>query len=90
MPSSTTVPHGNNDSPIVGSMPISKTDLLKEPSEELRRMEGSNCSMPWQDGLRQWTWLYGHMHYVMQCIFTTLYRCSRMGFHDWNSLQAPK
>eukprot|EP00804_Cyclotella_cryptica_P013698 CCRYP_016142-RA/>CCRYP_016142-RA protein AED:0.50 eAED:1.00 QI:0/-1/0/1/-1/0/1/0/89 len=75
MPSSTTAPHGNNDSPIVGSMPISKTDWLKEPSEESRRMEGSNCFMPWLDGLRQLTWLYGHMHCVMQCIFTTLYRC---------------
>eukprot|EP00804_Cyclotella_cryptica_P023553 CCRYP_018908-RA/>CCRYP_018908-RA protein AED:0.54 eAED:0.43 QI:0/-1/0/1/-1/0/1/0/96 len=81
-PSLTTAPHGNNDSPIVGSMPTSKTDWLKEPSETSRKEEESNCFMPWLDCRRQLTLLCGHMHCGMQCIFITLCLFWKMEFHD--------
>eukprot|EP00804_Cyclotella_cryptica_P016999 CCRYP_003256-RA/>CCRYP_003256-RA protein AED:0.14 eAED:1.00 QI:0/-1/0/1/-1/0/1/0/89 len=72
MPSLTTAPPCNNDSPIVGSIPTPKMSWQREQSETLLKAEGSNCSMPLLGGLKQLTWHCGLMHCGMQCISTTL------------------
>eukprot|EP00804_Cyclotella_cryptica_P014079 CCRYP_021202-RA/>CCRYP_021202-RA protein AED:0.12 eAED:1.00 QI:0/-1/0/1/-1/0/1/0/69 len=55
IPSLTTAPPCNDDSPIVGSIPTSKMSWQREPSETLLKAEESNCSMPLLGGLKQLT-----------------------------------
>eukprot|EP00804_Cyclotella_cryptica_P013298 CCRYP_018644-RA/>CCRYP_018644-RA protein AED:0.11 eAED:1.00 QI:0/-1/0/1/-1/0/1/0/84 len=58
MPSLTTVPPGNKDYYLVGSMPTSKTAWQRETSETSLKVERSNCSMPYLDVVKQLTLLY--------------------------------
>eukprot|EP00804_Cyclotella_cryptica_P029901 CCRYP_010799-RA/>CCRYP_010799-RA protein AED:0.31 eAED:1.00 QI:0/-1/0/1/-1/0/1/0/93 len=78
-PSLTTVSHGNNNSPIAGSMPSSKTDWLKEPSEHHRRRKQLLHAMArW----RAVDLALCAMHCGMKCIFITLCLFWKMEFHD--------